>query len=60
LERALRRLPNISDDERQVVEALTRSIVKKLLHEPTEYLRQRADKSQLQAFRELFRMDDDA
>ena len=59
LERALRRIPNISHDERQVVEALTRSIVKKLLHEPTEYLRQRADKSQLQAFRELFRMDDD-
>ena len=60
LEKALRRLPNLSDDQRQVVEALTRSIVKKLLHEPTEYLRQRADKSQLQAFRELFRMEDDA
>lgn len=59
LERALRRLPNISEKERQVVEALTKSIVKKLLHEPTEYLRQRADKSQLQAFRELFSMADD-
>ncbi len=59
LERAFRRLTDISADDREVVEALTRSIVKKLLHQPTKYLRQGADKSQLQALRELFRMEDD-
>ena len=59
LERALRRLTDISANDREVVEALTRSIVKKLLHQPTKYLRQGADKSQLQALRELFRMEDD-
>ena len=59
LERALRRLTDISANDREVIEALTRSIVKKLLHQPTKYLRQGADKSQLQALRELFRMGDD-
>ena len=59
LERALRRLTDISANDREVVEALTRSIVKKLLHQPTKYLRQDADKSQLQAIEELFRMGDD-
>ena len=59
LERALRRLTDISANDREVVEALTRSIVKKLLHQPTKYLRQDADKSQLQALGELFRMGDD-
>ena len=49
----------IGVDDREVVEALTRSIVKKLLHQPTKYLRQGADQSQLQALRELFRMGDD-
>ena len=59
LERAFRKLTDISANDREVVEALTRSIVKKLLHQPTKYLRQDADKSQLQALRELFRMGDD-
>lgn len=36
------------------MEALARSIIKKLLHDPTVFLRQRADKSQLQAVRHLF------
>ncbi len=59
LERAFRRLTGMSADDREVVEALTRSIVKRLLHQPTKYLRQDADKSQLQALGELFRMGND-
>ncbi|MDA1096894.1 MAG: glutamyl-tRNA reductase, partial [Chloroflexi bacterium] len=39
LEKALRLLPNLSSPERQVVGALTRSIVTKLLHHPTAALR---------------------
>ena len=59
LERALRKLPDLSAEELKVVEALTRSIVKKLLHDPTEFLKQRADKSQLAAVRDLFSLWED-
>ena len=54
LRHALRELPDMSTKEAAVVEALTRSIVKKLLHDPTVFLRNRADRSQLQAARDLF------
>ena len=60
LARALLKLPNMSQDQVQIVEALTRSIVNKLLHEPTESLRQRSDKTQLQAARDLFRLWDES
>ena len=43
-------------EHREVMEALTRSIVKKLLHNPTTFLKERADKRQLQAVRDLFRL----
>jgi glutamyl-tRNA reductase len=42
LERALRRLADISPEERTVIESLTRSIVNKLLHTPTRRLRDAA------------------
>ena len=54
LRHALRELPDMSTKEAAVVEAMTRSIVKKLLHDPTVFLRNRADRSQLQAARDLF------
>jgi glutamyl-tRNA reductase len=42
LERALRRLNNLSPEQKSVVEALSRSIVNKLLHPPTRRLRDAA------------------
>lgn len=42
LERAMRRLADISPEERTVIESLTRSIVNKLLHTPTRRLRDAA------------------
>jgi glutamyl-tRNA reductase len=39
LERALRRLDNLSPEQKNIVEALSRSIVNKLLHPPTSRLR---------------------
>jgi glutamyl-tRNA reductase len=39
LERALRRLNNLSPEQKNVIEALSRSIVNKLLHPPTSRLR---------------------
>lgn len=42
LEKTLRRLPELTDEERRHVEALTQALVKKLLHEPTTRLRSEA------------------
>ncbi len=56
LERALRKLSTLPREQRDVVEALTRSIVEKLLHDPTESLKRNATKAQLQTIRELFRL----
>lgn len=42
LERALRRLADLSPEQRTVIEGLTRSIVNKLLHTPTRRLRDAA------------------
>jgi glutamyl-tRNA reductase len=42
LQRALRRLSDISPEQRAVIEGLTRSIVNKLLHSPTRRLRDAA------------------
>jgi len=42
LQKTLRRLPNLSETERQRIEALTHSLVKKLLETPTARLRSEA------------------
>ncbi len=42
LDRALRRLTSLSPEQRSIVEALSRSIVNKLLHSPTRRLRDAA------------------
>lgn len=43
LEQTLRRLPGLDDEARRTIDALTRSIVNRILHEPT--LRLRADQN---------------
>jgi glutamyl-tRNA reductase len=47
-------MPGLSDDDRRVLEALTRSIVNRLLHDPTVFLKNQATKSELDAARLLF------
>ncbi|NCC36675.1 MAG: glutamyl-tRNA reductase, partial [Chloroflexia bacterium] len=42
LDRALRRLRDLSPEQRTVIEGLTRSLVNKLLHPPTRCLRDAA------------------
>ncbi len=44
--RALRRLGNVSERERQVIEAMSQSLVNKLLHPPTERLKVEAGNGQ--------------
>jgi glutamyl-tRNA reductase len=58
LSRAMRRLGDVSCRNREIVDVLTRSIINKLLHEPTARLRQQAAKGSgglyEAAIRELF------
>jgi glutamyl-tRNA reductase len=60
-ERVLRQLGHLSEDDRQAVDALTRSILNKLLHTPTVRLRQAAGNGRgtgvLDTVRYLFHLD---
>lgn len=61
LERALHLLPDLTERERATIEALTSSIVKKILHEPTARLKScdpRGETFYLDAIRRLFSLDD--
>lgn len=55
--KALDMLNDVSPQNRQVVDALTRSIVNKILHDPTASLKQGANKTQIRAARNLFRVE---
>ena len=56
LDKALGMIDGMSPEDRQVVETLTRSIVNKILHDPTDSLKNGATKSQIRAAKELFRL----
>jgi glutamyl-tRNA reductase len=56
LSRALRKMPGLPPEHQAVLEAMTRSIVNKLLHDPTLALKQYAGNSQPQELQELFRL----
>ena len=56
LERALGMLDELTPENRQVVDSMTRAIVNKILHDPTDSLRNGATKSQIRAAKELFRL----
>jgi glutamyl-tRNA reductase len=61
LERAQARLAELDDDQRAAVDAVTQSLVAKLLHQPTVALREAAGTSKgdrlVQALRDLFDID---
>jgi len=54
VERLFRRLPNLGERERELVEVMTRQLVTDLLHEPMCALRSDPDGSQREAARRLF------
>ena len=58
LAKALRRLPDLSPESQELLESMTRAIVKKLLHSPITSLKDNKNASHLQAARELFRLQD--
>lgn len=56
LARALKRLDGLDDDQRAILQAMTKSIVNRVLHDPTTFLKHEADTSELDAARMLFRL----
>jgi len=60
IEKSLRKL-DIDDTARQEIDALTRTIVKRMLHDPISLLRQRGDQERqyIEAARTLFNLDDE-
>ena len=57
LARLIRRLPDLSDEERASLEAFSRALVNKLLHAPITTLKKNHHPSQTQVVRELFDLD---
>lgn len=58
LSRALRRLPNLREEERAVLEGLSRALIKKLLHNPVAILKEQRRQDHIQAVRELFHLEE--
>ncbi len=62
LQRTFSQLPELSDKERQAIEVLTGSIVKKLLHDPIVFLKKKANRDSKQSFvdytQQLFNLSD--
>jgi glutamyl-tRNA reductase len=56
LERALRKLVDLTPMQRKTVEALTKSLTKKLFHDPSVTLRQPASQQHIKALRDLFKL----
>jgi glutamyl-tRNA reductase len=63
LEKTLRRLPDLTEAERQRIEALTQALVQKLLHHPTHRLRVEATSHRAPEYaslaRNLFNLSDE-
>ena len=56
LNKTLRRLPPLSDHEREHLEALTKSIVTRILTEPLQYLKQNGSNGHTEFLKELFNL----
>ena len=55
LHRTFRRMPELSESDKEVINALTRSIVQKILHHPTMQLRQQAADQMGDSYSEMAR-----
>ncbi len=57
VERTLARLPGLTPADRKRIEAMSRAIVKRILHEPVTRLKEPAGQRHIEAARELFGLD---
>ncbi len=57
LNKTLKKLPPLSDEQRESLEAMTKSIVAKILKDPVRYLKANGSSNQVEIVRELFRLN---
>ena len=62
IEKALKKVPHLSEDDKQIFRQMSSSMIKKILHKPTIKLKQKAQSEDghiyLKAIRHLFHLDD--
>jgi glutamyl-tRNA reductase len=58
IERTLARLPGLTAAERKRIEAMSRAIVKRILHDPVTRLKEPGSERHVEAVRELFGLED--
>lgn len=56
LEKTLKRLPTLSDEQRENLEAMTKSIVSRILKDPIEYLKTNGNNRHTELVKELFNL----
>lgn len=57
LNKTLKKLPPLNDEQLQSLESMTKSIVTKILKDPVHYLHNNQSSEQIQLVREMFRLD---
>ena len=57
LEKTLKRMPGLSEQDAERIEALTKSLIKKILHSPISVIRERKDQEFLDVTRDLFALN---
>ncbi|MFC2010939.1 glutamyl-tRNA reductase [Chloroflexota bacterium] len=57
LNKTLKKLPPLSDEQRESLEAMTKSIIAKILKDPIIYLNANGNSNQVKMVRELFRLN---
>lgn len=55
--RTLKKLPQLTDEQVESLDAMTRSIVNKILKDPVHYLKANESSDQIKAVREIFKLD---
>ena len=57
LNKTLKKLTPLSDEQRESLEAMTKSIVAKILKDPIHYLKANGNSNHVEMVRELFRLN---
>ncbi|MDP2930880.1 MAG: glutamyl-tRNA reductase [Chloroflexota bacterium] len=60
LNKTLKKLPPLSDEQRQCLEAMTRSIVTRLLQDPIQYIKTNGNGNHSEMLKEIFQLDTEA
>lgn len=58
--RTLKKLPQLTDEQVESLDAMTRSIVNKILKDPVQYLKTNESSDQIKAVKEIFKLEADS